>query len=63
MCIRDSPKSVRRERIEENFNVFDFDLSSENMVAIATLDTKTSSFFDHRDPMMVKWIGERKLPE
>ena len=57
------PKSVRRERIEENFNVFDFDLTPENMAAVATLDTKTSSFFDHRDPMMVKWIGERKLPE
>ena len=57
------PKSVRRERIEENFNVFDFNLTPENMAAIATLDTKTSSFFDHRDPMMVKWISERKLPE
>lgn len=57
------PKSVRRERIEENFNVFDFDLTPENMAAVATLDTKTTSFFDHRDPMMVKWISERKLPE
>ncbi len=57
------PKSVRRERIEENFNVFDFDLTPANMAAVATLDTKTSSFFDHRDPMMVKWISERKLPE
>jgi len=57
------PKSVRPERIAENFNVFDFDLTPDNMAAIATLDTKTSSFFDHRDPMMVKWISERKLPE
>lgn len=55
------PKSVRKERMEENFNIFDFGLSVEDMEAIKTLDTKTSSFFDHRDPAMVKWLGERKL--
>ena len=54
-------KSTRKERMIENFNVFDFELSVEDMSAIATLDTKTSSFFDHRDPKMVKWLGERKL--
>ncbi len=55
------PKSVRRERIEENFNVFDFELGPEDMEAIATLDTKTISFFDHRDPEVVKWLGEVRL--
>ena len=48
--------------MEENFNVFDFELSPEEMAAIATLDTKTSSFFDHRDPVIVKRLGEAKRP-
>jgi len=55
------PKSVRKERMEENFNSLDFVLSNQDMEAIKTLDTNTSSFFDHRDPAMVKWLGERKL--
>jgi diketogulonate reductase-like aldo/keto reductase len=54
-------KSTRKERMMENINVLDFELSAEEMAAITTLDTKTSSFFDHRDPKMVKWLGERKL--
>ncbi len=55
------PKSVRKERMEENLNIFDFQLSDEDMEAIKTLDRNASSFFDHRDPAMVKWLGERKM--
>jgi diketogulonate reductase-like aldo/keto reductase len=54
-------KSVRKERMIENISVFDFELGAEDMTAMTTLDTKTSSFFDHRDPEKVKWLGERKL--
>ena len=56
------PKSVRRARIEENFQVFGFDLTAENMDAIAGLDSGASSFFDHRDPNMVKLLSEASRP-
>lgn len=54
-------KTTRKERMLENIRLFDFELNAEDMAAITTLDTKTSSFFDHRNPEMVKWLGERKL--
>jgi 2,5-diketo-D-gluconate reductase A len=55
------PKTTRKERMIENISVFDFELSTEDMAAITTLDTKISCFFDHRDPEIVKWLGNRKL--
>lgn len=54
-------KTTRKERMIENISVFDFELSAADMAAISALDTKTSCFFDHRDPEKVKWLGERKL--
>jgi diketogulonate reductase-like aldo/keto reductase len=54
-------KSTRKERMIENISVFDYELSEEDMAAIANIDTKSSSFFDHRNPEMVKWLGNRKL--
>ena len=47
----------------ENLAVFDFALDAEDLAVVATLDQKASSFFDHRDPAMVKWLGTRKLEQ
>lgn len=58
------PKSVHKNRMEQNLNVFDFVLIDEDMTRISALDTKTSSFFSHYDPSMVEWfvkmVEERK---
>lgn len=52
------PKSTHRERMAENFQVFDFTLSGDDMAAIAALDQKQSSFFSHSDPAMVEWFAK-----
>ena len=58
------PKSTHIERMEENFNIFDFELTAEDMETIASLDKHQSSFFSHTNPNMVEWfckmVEERK---
>ena len=57
------PKSVRKERIIENFDIFDFELSKEDMEKIATLNTDQSSFFSHRDPEMVRFLSSMRYED
>lgn len=56
-------KSVRKERMAENIDIFDFQLDASDMAAIATLETGQSAFFSHRDPAIVKWMSERRLED
>lgn len=50
------PKSVHKNRMEENINVFDFELSADDMKVLITLDRNESQFFDHRDPVAIESI-------
>ena len=55
------PKTVRAERMAENLDVFDFELSEDEMATIAAMDTGASQFYDHRDPVMVRALAGRIL--
>jgi 2,5-diketo-D-gluconate reductase A len=54
-------KTVRKERMQENLDIFDFRLDDADLALIGKLETGRSSFFSHRDPAMVKWMSERRL--
>lgn len=55
------PKSVHKERMEQNFDVLDFSLTAEEMEKIRNLDTKNSLFFSHYDPETVEFLINWKL--
>ncbi|MFJ9738309.1 aldo/keto reductase [Streptomyces sp. NPDC101166] len=57
------PKSVRADRMRENIDVFDFELTDEQMASIAALDTGVSQFFDHRDPAVAGRLGRIRIPD
>ena len=55
------PKSVHKERMQENLDVFDFQLDEADMQAIRSLDTKTSPIYDEMDPQRAVFIGKMKI--
>ena len=54
-------KTVRKQRMQENLAIFDFELDDADMTQIASLEIGNSQFFSHRDPAIVRWMSERKL--
>ena len=57
-CIVSLAKSVHEERIKENYNIFDFELTDDDMSLIATLDSNSSLFFSHQNPEIIEWFGQ-----
>lgn len=57
------PKSVHQERMQENFAIFDFELSDEEMKQVASLNTGKSQFFSHRDPVAIEQIFGSSLAQ
>lgn len=55
------PKTVNKDRMKQNFDVFDFELDQTDFESILSLDQKESSFFEHRDPKIIQWMASRKL--
>lgn len=55
------PKSVRPDRMAQNLDIFEFELTDDEMTRIAALDTGRTVFFDHHDPEMVTWLGGRRV--
>lgn len=55
------PKTVRPQRMTENLDIFDFQLSDDEMARVGSLDTGASAAFDHHDPASVHWLGTARF--